>query len=74
MVGLFVVFTYNWLEDVAKILEVPGSRGNNMVNRRIRLIVPVFNKNNSLPPRQFLRTETLLKNKLAWENAHLTNY
>ena len=28
MVGLFLVFTYIWQEDVAKILEVPGTQRN----------------------------------------------
>ena len=43
--------------------------GNNMVSRR-KSIVPFFNRNNLLPPRQVLRDKLLLKNKIARGNAH----
>ena len=38
MVILFLVFTYIWQEDVAKIFKVPGAPGNNMVNWRNHLL------------------------------------
>ena len=52
-----------WQEDFAKILKKPGTQGNNKVIRRNHL----FKRNNSTPPRQFLRDKIVLKNKLSRE-------
>ena len=75
IVRLFLVFTYIWHEDVAKLSKVPGAPRNANSARVITWlvgvtihIVPFFN-NNLPPPRQFLRDKILLKYKLAWRSA-----
>ena len=65
IVKLFLVFTNNWQENVAKIPKSPVVASNNMVCRPRAIYCPLFNKNNCLTSRQFLRDEILLTTKLA---------
>ena len=70
MVRLALVLICIWLEDVAKISKALGAPSNNMFSRRnYQLSIVHFSIGiiSSPPPRQVLRDEILLKNKLARE-------
>ena len=66
MVRLFLVFTYIWQEDVAKIFKVSRAPHNINLGRAITWVVGItiyctVLNNNLPPPRQFLRVKILLK-------------
>ena len=60
---------YFYQEEVAKNPNCHGSRA-------VAWLVggTTFNRNDSPSPRQFFSRQNILKNKLAWGNAHWTNY
>ena len=70
IVRLFLVFTYIWQEDVAKVQKCHGPRARSPTQCKsdpamtwlvdVTIYCTLFN-NKSPPPRQFLRDKTLLK-------------
>ena len=75
MVRLFLVFTYIWQEDVAKIFKVPRAPHNINLDRAITWLIGVtincaiFKQQSTCTP-PVLRDKILLKKNLARGNVH----
>ena len=75
MIRLFLVFTYFWMENVAKIFKVPGAPLNIKPDRAITWLVGLTNYYTLFQP-QFTYTlpafkrQYSIEKKLAWGNAH----